>query len=100
MNLYGIFIWSLAVMILMQGKDITWVIGRVGLKVSLVLGPNHTRCRSCDFRARIRLDFQPNPSNGLSNVFSPHQNYNGLHHIVDTAYKYASRRAYCMVSYE
>ena len=56
-------------MILMRGKDITWAIGRVGLKVSPVLGPNRTRCRSCNFRAQNRLDFQPNPSNGLRNVF-------------------------------
>ena len=31
-----------AVMVLMWGKDITRAIGRVGLKVSPVLGPNHT----------------------------------------------------------
>jgi len=53
-----------AVMILMWGKDITRAIGRVGLKVEPVLGPKQG-------------DFQPNPSNGPSNVFAPHQNHKG-----------------------
>jgi len=78
MNLF--FIWRLALMILMRGKDITWAIGRVGLKVSPVLGPNRTRCRSCNFRAQNRL---PNPSNGPRNVFAPHQNHNSPRHIIN-----------------
>ena len=56
-------------MILMRGQDITWAIGSVGLKVSADLGPNRTRCRSCDFRA----DFERNPSNGQRNVNAPHK---------------------------
>ena len=47
-----------AIMILMRGKDITQAIGRVGLKVEPVY-------------------FQPNPSNGQSNVFALHQNHKG-----------------------
>ena len=42
MNLF-FFIWRLAVMILMRGKDIAWAIGRVGLKVEPVLGPEIAR---------------------------------------------------------
>ena len=44
--------------IIMQGVDITWAIGRVVFKVSPVLCPNRTCCCSCNFRAQNRLDFQ------------------------------------------
>ena len=71
-------------MILMWRKDFTWAIGRVGLKVSPVLGPNHTRCRSCDFRAQNRLDFQQNPSNAPSNVNPPHKNHKAPCHIINS----------------
>ena len=39
---------ALGFMIFMRGVDITWAIGRVGLKVSPILGPN---------RAQIALAF-------------------------------------------
>ena len=44
MNLF--FIWRLSLMILLRGKDITWTVGRVGLKVSPVLGPNRTHWKT------------------------------------------------------
>ena len=60
-----------AVMILMRGKDITWAIGRVGLKVEPVLGPeiaratasaiwdqNKTKHARCNFRAQKSPDVQ------------------------------------------
>ena len=40
MNLF--FYMARAIMILMRGKDITWAIGRVGLKVLPVLDTNRT----------------------------------------------------------
>ena len=43
-------------MIFMQGVDITRAIGRVGLKVSPVFGPNRTRCRS---GPKTGLTFKP-----------------------------------------
>jgi len=66
-----------AVMILMWGKDITWAIGRVGLKVEPVLGPEIARVTGSAIWAQNRRDFQPNPSSGPINVFFPHQNHNG-----------------------
>ena len=41
MNLF--FIWRLAIMILMRGKDIMRAIGGVGLKVEPALGPEITQ---------------------------------------------------------
>ena len=39
-----------AVMILMRGKDITRAIGRVGLKVEAVLGPEQARLSTQPFQ--------------------------------------------------
>ena len=61
----------------MRGVDITRAIGRVGLKFESVLGPEIARGTASAIWAQNRRDFQPNPSNGPSNVFSPHQNHNG-----------------------
>ena len=75
---------ALGLMSFMWGLDITWAIGRVGLKVSPVLGPNRTCCRSCDFRAQNRLNFQPNPSNGPRNVNAPHKTHKAPRHIINS----------------
>ena len=61
------FLWRLALMILIRGKHITRAIGRVASAIW----------------AQNRRDFQPNPSNGTRNVFAPHQNQNGLRHIIN-----------------
>ena len=57
-----------AVMILMQGKDITQAIERDGLKVEPVLGPEIVRATASVIWAQHRRDFQPNPSNGPSSL--------------------------------
>ena len=43
-----------AVMILMLGKDIMWAIGRVGLKVELVLGPEIARATASAIYAPLK----------------------------------------------
>ena len=43
-----------AFMILMRGKDITWAIGRVGLKVEPVLGPEIARATASGIWAQNR----------------------------------------------
>ena len=52
----------------MRGIDITRAIGRVGLKVKPVLGPEIARATASAIWAQNRRDFQTNPSNGPSNV--------------------------------
>ena len=51
---------------------------------SPVLGPNRIRCRSCEYTAQNRLDFQPNPSNGPRNVNTPHKTHKAPHHIINS----------------
>ena len=48
-------------MILMQGKDIARAIGRVGLKVEPVLGPEIARATASAIRAQNRRELQGNP---------------------------------------
>ena len=62
-------------MIFMWGLDITWAIGRVGLKVEPVLGPEIERATASAIWAQNRQDFQPDPSNGPSDVNALHKNH-------------------------
>ena len=71
-------------MIFMRGLDITWAIGRVGLKVEPVLGPEIARATASVIWAQNRRDFQPNPSNGPSNVKAPHKNHKAQRHIINS----------------
>ena len=64
-------------MIFMRVVDITWAFGRVGLKVEPVLSPEITQVTASVIWGQNRREFQPNPSNGPSNVFAPHQNHDG-----------------------
>ena len=66
-----------AIMSLMRRKDITQAIGRVGLKVELVLGTEIAQATASVIWAQKRRDYQPNHSNGPSDVFALHQNHNG-----------------------
>ena len=66
----------------MQGVDITWAIGRVGLKVEPVLGPEIALARA--IWAQNRRDFQTNPSNGPSNVKAPHKTHKAQRHIINS----------------
>ena len=61
---------ALGLMSFMRGLDITWPIWK-----SPVLGPNPTRCRSSNFRAQYRLNFQTNSSNVLHNVNTLHKTH-------------------------
>ena len=54
----------------MRGVDITWAIGRVGLKVEPVLGPEIARATASAIWAQNRRDFQRN-----------HQNHKAQRHI-------------------
>ena len=63
----------------MQGLDITWAIGRVGLKVEPVLGPGAQAVASAIW-TQNRRDFQHNPSNGPSNVKALHKNHKAQRH--------------------
>jgi len=65
-------------MILMRGKEITRAIGRIGLKVEPISGPEIARATASAILAQNRRDFQLNPSNGPSNVFVPHQNHKAI----------------------
>jgi len=49
----------LAFMIFLQGKSITWAIGRGGVNISTVLGRESHSLRSRDSRAQNRLDVHP-----------------------------------------
>ena len=55
----------------MRGVDIMRAIGRVELKVEPVLVASA-------IWAQNRQDFQPNPSNGPSNVKAPHKTHKAL----------------------
>ena len=70
-------------MILMRGLDITRAIGRVALKIKLVLGPKIARATASSIWAQNRRVIQCNPSNGPSNVKAPHQNHKALRHIIN-----------------
>ena len=70
-------------MILMRGKDITRAIGRVGLKVEPVLGPEIAWATASAIWAQNRQDFYTNPSNGPSNVKAPHKNHKVQRHIIN-----------------
>jgi len=67
----------------MPGFDITRAIGRVGLKVGPVLGPEIARATASAIWAENRRDFQTNPSNGPSNVKAPHKNHKAQRHIIN-----------------
>jgi len=64
----------------MRGVDITQAIGRVGLKVEPVLGPEIARATASAIWAQNRRDFQTNPSNGPSNVKALHKTHKAQRH--------------------
>jgi len=68
----------------MRGVDITRAIGRVGLKVEPVLGPEIARATASAIWAQNRRDFQTNPSNGPSNVKAPHKTHKAQRHIINS----------------
>ena len=68
----------------MQGVDITRAIGRAGLKVEPVLGPEIARATARKIWAQNRLDFQTKPSNGPRNVNAPHKTQKAPRHIINS----------------
>ena len=75
---------ALGFMIFMRGVDIMRAIGRVGLKVEPVLGPEIAQATASAIWAQSRQDFQPNPSNNPSNVKAPHKNHKAQRHIINS----------------